>query len=248
MPAARRIAAAPLPAVNAEPDSVAAGFRLYFRLRCGPAVTAELRKTAAGWQPGEIRGPRNQAVGKDLADQIRRELELLAKLLPATEPYARGERIARFIDGLRKFAGTRFPSTDVDRLANALLTIRGQTRAWTDGAYTIFSIDTGGFVQFMSSADGTEYLCEIASHKYGPERERYLTSAAVDFIEGSGFFWPTGEQNFLRWFPIAGSNDCRALAELSLGLLGKVFGYRGRQRLQVKTVVPRRQLQHTEAD
>lgn len=130
------------------------------------------------------------------------------------------------------------PPKDIDRLADALLTIRGRTQAWTDGAYTIFSIKTGGFVQFMSSADGTEYLCEIASHKYGQEPEKYLTSAAVDVLEGSGFLWPTDEQNFIRWFPIAGPDDCRALAELSLGLLAKVFGYNGEQQLKVKTVLP----------
>lgn len=90
----------------------------------------------------------------------------------------------------------------------------------------------------MSSADDTEYLCEIASHKYGREREKYLTPAAVDVIEGSGFLWPAGEQNFIRWLSITGPDDCRALAELSLALLAKVFGYTGEQQLKVKTVLP----------
>jgi hypothetical protein len=118
----------------------------------------------------------------------------------------------------------------------------GQTQAWTDGAYAIFSINTGGFVQFMSGSDGTEYLCEIASRKYSREREKHLTSTAVDVIEGSGFLWLTGEQNFIRWFHIIGPDDCRVLAELSLGLLAKVFGYTGEQHLNVETVMPRQPL------
>jgi hypothetical protein len=54
-----------------------------------------------------------------LANQITRQLVLLANHLPVTEPYAQDERIARFIDGLRSFAGTIFLSEDIDRLADA---------------------------------------------------------------------------------------------------------------------------------
>jgi hypothetical protein len=52
--------------------------------RSGPAVTAELRKTATVWQPGDIRGTCNQAIDEELALRVRQELVSLATHLPLT--------------------------------------------------------------------------------------------------------------------------------------------------------------------
>lgn len=223
----------------------AGGYGLYFRLRSGPAVTAELRKTATGWKPGDIKGPRNQAIDEELDRHVRQELALLARHLAAEDSSTTDKCTQNTLDGLRDFARANFPAAETDRLAGDLLKIRGRTRAWTDGAYTIFSIEGAGFVQFMSDTDGDEYLCEIASHKFVPERAKYLTASAIDIIEGSGFLWPNGRENFLRWFPVTRPDDCRRLAELSLGLLAKVFGHAAGNALAIKTVLPRASAEST---
>jgi hypothetical protein len=217
----------------------AAGYRIYLRLRHGPAVTVELRKTAAGWVPGDIKGARNQAIDEPLAKRVRRELVSLANHLPTAASCKANDCAPDFLDDLRNFARAKFPAAEIDRLGQALLKIRGRTRAWAQGAYTIFSIKTVGYIQFMSSTDGNEYLCEFASHKYRSDRVRFLTAPAVDVIEGSGFLWPTGKENFLRWFRVTGPDDCRKLAELSLGLLAKIFSHEAEGLLKVQAVLPR---------
>ena len=54
----------------------------------------------------------------------------------------------------------------------------------------------------MSSPDGKEYLFEIGSHKYDENVNQLLTADTVDLIENAGFVWPTGKDNFLRWFNV----------------------------------------------
>ena len=132
-----------------------------------------------------------------------------------------------------------FTATDFSKFVVPLQLIRGKSRSWSNGAYAIFGLDRGGFVQFMSSPDGgQEYLFEIISHKYNGTVNEFLTANAVTLIERAGFVWPIGRNNFLRWFNAVSEDDITAMAELSLVVLSRVFGYRFPSPIKITTHVP----------
>jgi hypothetical protein len=90
----------------------------------------------------------------------------------------------------------------------------------------------------MSSPDGSEYLCEISSHKYLPAVNRYLSEDAVEVIDRAGFAWPRKRANFLRWFKVSSEDDIQAMAEFGLAILARVFKHGSGQALEVKWHIP----------
>ena len=65
-----------------------------------------------------------------------------------------------------------------------------------------------------------------------------LTDKVVSLIADSGFKWPRGSENFLRWFTVSTEQDVDALAEFSLGILNEVFGHKPGHELRVKVHIP----------
>jgi hypothetical protein len=119
-----------------------------------------------------------------------------------------------------------------------LQSIQGKSRSWSNGAFAIFELPRGGFVQFMSSPDGQEYLMEISSHRYNEDVNARLTADVVALIEKAGFVWPNGKANFLRWFNVSSLQDNQSVAEIALAILARVFGCRKRSRVMVHTHIP----------
>ena len=212
--------------------------RIYFRVAGEAQVNAEIMQADGRWIPGDILGPKNTAVAEPLASQIRTELQRLASSTAVEEESTDCQKEKARIDKLQKTGRTTFAASEVELLADALRSILGKSISWTDGAYAIFELKCEGYVQFMSSPDGTEFLCEINSHKYGPGVNKFLTADAVDLIETAGFVWPTSKSNFLRWFTISTDEDIRRTAEIALAILSGVFRHRKGQKVLVKMHIP----------
>lgn len=123
-------------------------------------------------------------------------------------------------------------------MVTPLQSIQAKSRSWSNGAYAIFELKRGGYVQLMSSPDGNEYLLEINSHKYDENVNDLLSADAVDLIEKSGFVWPTQKSNFLRWFNVSSPEDIQAIAEVALAILARVFRHRKGDRVMIKTHIP----------
>ena len=214
------------------------GSRIYFRLRGDPPVDAELVRQGDRMIPGAVLGFENAPVPLALVESIRTELQRLAEWISTTGESVSTKAQGAYVEALRARARESFGAGDIAELIGSLQSSVGKSRSWTDGAFAIFELERGGFVQFMSSPDGTEYLCEISSHKYNDAVDRTLTAEVVDLIEKAGFVWPNGTNNFLRWFNVSSEEDIRALAELALAVLSSIFGHRQGQNLTVKTHVP----------
>ncbi len=210
---------------------------IYFRHRGGTPVTSELVRKPTGWTPGRILGPENAPVDEPLADNILRELGRIAASIP-NDGDDMSEAEDRFITELAAFGREKFSSDEIADLADHLRDIRGRTLDDTNGAYAIFAAPSQGYVQFMSNPDGTEYLCEVASHKYWQRGEHFQTAQAVDLIDKAGFLWPYGKANFRRWFPVESRADCDGLAAMALAILYVMFRLRPGQGLDVDVNLP----------
>ncbi len=160
---------------------------------------------------------------------------MTATPIPTLLATAPNTAIQALCDRVRQKSGV----AECDRLAAALCTIRGRTRALGrgTGAYCIFSSELG-HVQFMADTTGAEFLCEIQSHHFYVPVERRLTDAAVILISDSGFVWPVGKQNFARWFSVDTEADVDALAQFSLGVLNEIFGHAAGSPVSVTVHVP----------
>lgn len=217
---------------------VRSGNRIFFKMRGGALVDAEIVRQGESWVQGEVFGYANQSVAPDLERQVRDELVRLAKPLFAHDLPAKIRAEDDCTMALRQDARKVFSKDEIETFAASLRTIRGRSRSWTNGAFTIFELPDGLYVQFMSSPDGSEYLMEISSHNYVDNVDKYLRSDAIEVIEAAGFEWPNGAGNFLRWFNISSEGDILALAELTLAILASLFGCRTVQGVIVKTHVP----------
>lgn len=214
------------------------GNRIFFRLRDRSLVTAELVRQGPNWVPGSILGFQNSSVAPVVAQHIGVELQRLAKSISAPDKPLHAEEENSYITELRQFARESFAPEVLTQLVAPLQSIQAKSVSWSDGAYAIFELKRGGYVQFMSSPDGNEYLLEICSHKYWEEMNDFLTADVVDLIEKAGFVWPTKKSNFLRWFSISSQDDIQEMAEIALAILSRVFKYRKGWRIMVNTHIP----------
>ena len=205
---------------------VTIGSQLLFRGIGDTPVTAGLDWTPAGWQPGDSKGLGNQVLDPDIGFAVRQELQVLADRLNAGGSSSAHEQIDRFVDVCAGRAETEFAAAQIDMLSAALLEIRGKSIGPGNGAYVIFSLPNGGYIQFMDVGPGTGLLVEIGSHKFNPDIDRFLTEPAVTLIEQAGFLWPRGQANFQRRFPFADNQSHRTVAAFALHCLARVYRYR----------------------
>jgi len=185
--------------------------------------------------PGDILGPGNQDVANEIKVEIREELARLAEKLNSSDLSKTQADCGKHLQDVQSIV---VPTEMMNEVCSALQTIKGRSRSWTKGAYAIFENPSGDYVQAMSSPDGTEYLVEIASHKYVSSLNDRLTDDVVDFIEKAGFVWPDGRTNFHRWFTISENDDLLRLAKLLMLAMSKIFGDFEWSELEVKTHVP----------
>jgi hypothetical protein len=215
----------------------ASGRQLFFRLRGDEMVTASLKRGTHGWTPGSVLGPANETVEETLAERIQQELAHIAALLPA-ENGSPPECDDLVLGQLVATARAKFSAAEIELLAEPLRDIRGKSVNGQNGAYAIFEAKSRGYVQFMSSPDGTEYLCEIGSHKYLRELEKFQTAQAVKLIGEAGFLWPYGQANFIRMFPVKLPSDCERLAEIAMAILDNMFRHRQGHPLKIIVHIP----------
>jgi hypothetical protein len=217
---------------------VRSGGRIYFRRSNGTPVDAELVRKAAAWVPGAVLGPNNAAVPAAIAKTVRQQLQRLAATTTISDDSGQQIDEDAYIQRLRDDVRQSFNERNLAVLTAPLRSIQAKSRSWRKVAFAIFEVDGAGYVQFMSSPDGTEYLCEICSHKYAKSVNNFLTATAVDLIERAGFVWPNAKANFDRWFNIFSEKDIQAMAEVALAILSGIFGYRKGHRLAVRTHIP----------
>ena len=216
---------------------VLSGSRIYFRLLGKDLVTAELVRRPEGWEPGDIRGPENGPVPESLAAEVRSELCRMAKSI--TDDPANWRAVDAYLDTMRVGAQHSFSAADIDGVARQLETIHGKSLSWSEGAFLILSVPRRGYIQFMCSPDGSEFLCEIQSHKFVDSDGEYLDSDAVELIERAGFVWPVRKANFQRWFNGETAKDIRDIAEVSLAVLHRLFDCSSAAQLKAKVHIPR---------
>ncbi len=214
------------------------GHVVYFSATQETPATAEIVLGRTGWQPGKILGANNQDIAQEQREAIFLELTRLSDRANQQCEDFDGDVSYRVIESLCEWARDNFSQSQIENVEAALLEIKGKSKSWTDGAYTIFDTPEDVFVQLMSSVDGNEYLIEIASHQYVPEVEPYLTDDVVSLIEGAGFVWPSEKDNFLRYLICSSQSDCKMFAELTLGLLGQIFGFTNDKYLKIMTSIP----------
>jgi hypothetical protein len=219
---------------------VLSGDRIYFIMRDKTPVDTELIREPSGWIPGHILGPENAPVAEDIATQVRNELSRMGHAI--TNGATDSMQADGYLEMLRRQAREIFSKEDVDAITQHLASIKGKSRSWTNGAYVIFAIPRGGFVQYMCSPDAQEYLCEIQSYKYEIRGGEYLDADAVDLIEKAGFVWPTHKVNFLRWFKATSSADIQGIAEFTLAALHSLFHCPSVDELEVKSHIPADQI------
>jgi hypothetical protein len=212
--------------------------RYFFRLRDGSPINAELVRRGQTWAPGEILGYENSPVATAIAKRVKAELQRLAKATSVVSDLLSAENEDTYVATLRQFARASFSADEIEQLSAPLKHIQAKSKSWSNGAFAIFDLSRCGYIQFMSSPDGKEYLLEISSHKFVPDVDGILTANAVDAIEQSGFVWPAGTSNFLRWFTVSSSEDIVAMSEIALALLAHLFRHRTRRPLAVNTHIP----------
>jgi hypothetical protein len=117
--------------------------------------------------PGEILGYQNSCVASEIAGAIEVELKRLAQSIPKNWGFDDPEIWTSHIDKLRKLGRESFTAEEVEMLAAPLQSIHAKSESWSAGAYTIFQVKHGGYVQFMSSPDGSEYVASTSS-KWAP--------------------------------------------------------------------------------
>ena len=209
------------------------GDRIYFKVHGSVPVNAELVRQEKAWVPGDILGYENAPVSKEIAQHVAAELQRLALTMPVKNECSEKNVMDDYINQLRLNARNSFTADQIEYLSGYLKSIQGKSRSWTDGAYAIFEVSRGRYVQFLSSPDGTEYLMEISSHRYVESVNNSLSADAVVLLEKVGSIWPTERTNYFRWFKVSNSEDLLAMAELALAMLAGIFGYRHGQGIKV---------------
>jgi len=215
---------------------VRGGKRVYFKPRDRTSVNAELVRRRDRWVAGDILGPRNSTVSPETVQRVGTELRRLAALI--TDESLNFNEDDAYVEQLREVARKSFSAKDIARLTAPLHQIRAKSRSLTEGAYAIFELQSGPYVQLMSSCDGEEYLFEIRSHKYDKDQHTVLTTDVVDLIEKAGFVWPNGTANYLRWFDVSSPEDIEMLAEVALVMLARIFQHRKGRSLKIETRIP----------
>ena len=214
------------------------GGRIFLKLRGNTPMNAELIHLREAWVPGDILGRGNAPLAPELARPIREELQRLADSITRSGDAAVTHEADVHIEKLRVWARETYPAHDIAAVAEALQSVRGKTRSWSNGAYAIFELGIGGFVQAFSSPDSLEFMVEIGSHKYDESIHARLDADTVEVIEAAGFYWPNTKDNFRRWFNVSGAEDIKAIAEVTMALLGRVLGYDSSNRLLIHTHIP----------
>lgn len=212
--------------------------RVFFCSRTAAMVTAELQLKRGRWVPGKIEGPSNTPLDPTLDSLIRIELTRLAETDRRQPPW---ESVDPSMPTLRQIAKIGRSHFSVDELAEcrqAIASIIGRSLSDTNGAFTIFELERGPYVQFLASPDGKELFMEISSHHYVDSVSAYLTASMVDLLDGAGILWPIGEQNFRRWFSATDPKSVTLIAELSLGILHTFFNHQSGDELEIKTHIP----------
>lgn len=218
---------------------VSGGHEAYFRRSRTPLATVQLIRSGGAWRLGQVLGWANSPIDPaSLAEIARCAGEIIARVAE-TAGAAVNDATEEVVDHICARGQMPGFATELQRVQEALRDIRGRTSepAADGSAYAIFETDRG-YVQFMSNADGTEFLSEILSHKYDTATEVLLTGEVVDLITGSGFQWPRARQNFVRWFVVNGNSDMTRLAQFALGILHAVFGFYPGELLTVQTHIP----------
>lgn len=143
------------------------------------------------------------------------------------------------IDSVREHAEAVFTSKVIQRIARQLVLIRGKSLP-DSGSFCVIE-GKNGYVQFMADVgDGKRYWCEIQSHQFVPETEKWLTDSAVSLIVACGFRWPDEEQNFGRYFWVKTDDEVVKLAQFALGILSRIFDQTPRMRLKLETKIAER--------
>lgn len=219
-------------------SQVVRGDRIFFRLRNGIPVNAELVKSKQAWIPGDILGIKNSLMPIEMTRTIEVELRRLAKLTLAVDSIPELMNEDEYIENLRHEVRSSFAAEYIPMIVTPLKTIQAKSKSWSDGAFAIFEVKRRGYVQFMSSPDGKEYLLEISSHKYLGSLNDLLSVDSVTLIENAGFVWPAGKKNFMRWFNISAQNDIYAMAEITLAILVLIFKLRKGERFMSHIHIP----------
>ena len=215
------------------------GREVYFRWSRSPSANVQMISSEGAWRLGRVLGRANSPMDPgSLAEISGCAAEIIARV-PQIAGAAVNDATEEVVDHI--CARGRMPdfAIELQRVEQALRDIRGRTLepAADCPAYAIFETDHG-YVQFMSNVEGTEFLSEILSHKYEPAMEERLTGEVVDLIAGSGFQWPRGRRNFVRWFVLKEDSDMTTLAQFALGILHAVSGFRPGELLTVQTHIP----------
>lgn len=224
---------------------IRAGRAIYFRPRNLALVTAELLAYGAAWRVGHILGPGNINLGPEEAEPIHIELQRLADHLNQCAPPVADELDSTSIREIRAWARAHYSEATIARVAQPLCDIRGRSLEAQRGAFAIFAMETGVYVQLLAGRGDMGFLCEVSSHKYVPFMHTRLSEPVVALLEQARFIWPTGEQNFHRRFLAASDQDIVALAELALAMLGRMGGLRPGATLTRKGHIPRERAPQT---
>ena len=214
------------------------GNRIYFKKRDGYPVNCELVRSGQQWKPGSILGFHNSTIPTELKNNISSELNRLAKSIYVNASSSELESREDFIAQLSQEARNKFSTKAIAKISTLLQSIQAKSISWSNGAYVILERKQGGYVQFMSSPDGNEFLIEIASHKYEEYMNRFLNVDVIDLIENAGFVWPFGKQNFRRWFSVSSQEDFEVMAETALAILSRIFGLNNASKLIIKSHIP----------
>jgi hypothetical protein len=220
---------------------VLGGDRIYFRMRDRTPVSAELIREPIGWVPGRILGSENAQVPEDIVARVRGELSRIGHAITtgsAIDGATNSLETDGYLEMLRHKGRETFGEGDIAAVAQHLASIQGKSLSWTNGAYVIFQMRRGEFIQFMSSPDTEEYLCEIQSYKFEMSSGEYLDADAVDLIEKAGFVWPTNKANFLRWFKGGSPVDIQEMAAFALAALHNLFHCESADELEVQSHFP----------
>jgi hypothetical protein len=214
------------------------GSQLLFRGVGDTQLSAGLDWTPAGWLPGDIQGRANQVVDPGIGYAVRQELQIIANRLNEGGNYSGYEQINRMVAACAEQARKDFPPAQIDVLSAALIDICGKSIGRDKGAYAIFSLVNGGYVQFLDVGLGTAVLAEIGSHKFNPSVAIFLTEPAVTLIECAGFLWPRELANFQRRFSCADTEARRTVAAFAVHCLARVYRHRPGQPIDVQVHIP----------
>jgi len=188
--------------------------------------------------PGGYPGEANTPLALADCEAVGRHL---SKLLATTgsEPSLPDDGSKDPVSRIRTLGRALGLQTELHKIQSALRRIRGRSLKMIPGqtAWAIFE-GGAGYLQFMSSVTGDEFLAEIASHKFLPAVAERLTANFVDLVDSSGYQWPHAKENFARWFKIPNEARIMALAEFTIGMLSALFGYRAEDVLEVTIHLP----------